>query len=351
MFQDFITKYAINSTYRNDVNGMRKKLAQSSPLKLSKGQISDIQKFYKKVAGHAVPTLWHQYFYSRNGLWSEQYVPTCFYHKELIYRLNNYQFRHAYVDKGVFDIFFPDVNRPKTIIKNLNGYFYDEKSPISKHDAIERCKEIDEAIIKPSQEGMWGKGVKLITSNQGVDFGRLFDQYGQNFIIQQRVSQNDQLSMLNPTSLNTLRVLSYRHGDEVYILYAVVRIGRIGQNIDNETAGGINADVDIEKGCILECAYGTPAEKKILKTDCGTELKGFMIPAFGKVLDNVRKLHTRLPYFNLVGWDWGIDSNEEPVLIEWNRCPDLSQTAHGPAFGQLTEMIIKDTLSKKDTRF
>lgn len=318
---------------------------------LTKGQKRDIQNFYRKIAGTTVPTYWHEYFYSRNGFFSVNYVPTSFYHKELIYRLNNYHLRHAYVDKGIFDVFFPDVNRPRTIVKNLNGYFYDAERPISRSEALERCQSITQAIIKPSQEGMWGQGVNLLLAENNVDYNALFNKYGKNFIIQQRVEQHEQMERLNPTSLNTLRVLSYRHGDEVMILYAVVRIGRLGKNIDNETAGGINADVDIASGRIIECAFGTPSEKKIMFTDCGTELKGYSISSFSKVIRLVKELHLRLPYFNIVGWDWGIDSQGEPILIEWNRCPDLSQTAHGPAFGEMTEMIIKDTLTLKDSRF
>ena len=351
MITGLITKYGIRQTEKRDIAGMKRKLAMCESVGLTKGQKSDIQSFYKRVAGTTVPTYWHEYFYSRNGNFSVRYVPTCFYHKELIYRLNDYHFRHAYVDKCIFDVFFPDVNRPQTIVKNMNGYFYDAERPLTREEALERCHTIGQAIIKPSQEGMWGQGVNLLSAEDDIDYNGLFNKYDKNFIIQQRVEQHEQMGRLNPTSLNTLRVLSYRHGDEILILYAVVRIGRLGKNIDNETAGGINADIDLASGRIIECAYGTPSEKKILFTDCGTRLKGFTIPSFYKVVALVKELHMRLPYFNLVGWDWGIGVQGEPILIEWNRCPDLSQTAHGPALGEMTEMIIKDTMTKKDTRF
>lgn len=351
MIIELITKYGIRKKEADDIANIKGKLSQCDKHPLTNAQIADIQEFYKRLVGHSVPTYWHEYFYSRNENFSVKYIPTSFYHKEIIYRLNNFDFRHAYVDKGIFDVFFPDVNRPKTIVKNMNGYFYDAEKPLTKEDALERCQTIEQAIIKPSHEGMWGQGVKLLSSKDNVDFNALFDKYDKNFIIQQRVEQHEQMSLLNPTSLNTLRVLSYRQGNEVFVLYAVVRIGRLGKNIDNETAGGINADIDLTSGSIVECAYGTPSEKKIMYTDCGTKLKGFCIPSFKKVVTMVKELHMRLPYFNIVGWDWGIDSLGEPILIEWNRCPDLSQTAHGPAFGDMTEEIIKNALTLRDTRF
>lgn len=351
MIQELIIKNGIRLREREDISSIKNKLSKCERISLTQSQKNDIQRFYRRVAGKEVPTYWHEYFHSRNGYFSVEYIPTSFYHKELIYRLNNYKLRHAYVDKGIYDIYFPDVNRPATIVKNINGFYYDASGAITQQEALQRCSGITEAIIKPSQEGMWGEGVNLIKSSDITDYHQLFDKYGKNFIIQERIRQDEQMSLLNPTSLNTIRVLSYRNNDGVFILYTVVRIGRLGKNIDNETAGGINADIDMATGRIKDCAYGTPSEKRIECTDCGTLLKGFEIPSYSKVIAKVKELHERLPYFRLVGWDWGIDSNSEPVLIEWNRAPDLSQTAHGPAFGEMTQMIIKETLKLEDSRY
>lgn len=350
-FTDLYTKYSILRTEQSDIANIKNKLSQSQAAPLSKAQLSDIDSFFKGLVGHSVPTYWHQYFTARNGNFSVRYIPTSFYHKEVIYKLNNFRFRHAYVDKGIYDIYFPDVNRPETIVKSMNGYFYDNAKAISEAEAIERCRNFSEAVIKPTQEGMWGEGVKVLSADELQSPTSLFKEYGTNFIIQKRVNQSSELSQLNPTSLNTLRILSYRQDNEVHILYTVVRIGRLGKTIDNETAGGINADIDLTSGKIIECAYGTPKEKKILQTDNGTVLQGYAIPSFDKVIAKVKELHLRLPYFNIIGWDWGVDADNEPILIEWNRCPDLSQTAHGPAFGDMTEEIIKRASKLQDTRF
>ncbi len=355
-FNTLYLQYSIKVRERADIANIRGKLKQCDRVVLTAAQKGEIQDFYRSICGHEVPTYWHEYFFSRNGHFSPLYIPTSFYHKEIIYRLNNFNFRHAYVDKGVYDIYFPDLNRPKTIVKNMNGYFYDDHQAITRAEALERCRNLQGAVVKPTLEGMWGQGVRVFASREGqvddkLSVEQLFESYGKNFIIQEKVRQHTEMARLNPTSLNTLRILSYRQEDSVQILYAVVRIGRAGQCVDNETAGGINADIDLATGSILDCAYGTPAEKRIPATDNGTVLRGFQIPAFQKALDIVRAMHLRLPYFNLVGWDFGIDETGEPVMIEWNRAPDLSQTAHGPAFGSHTEQILRHALAMKDTRF
>lgn len=341
---------------RHDIQNIREKLKQCDIKPLSTSQKKDIESYWQKLVNKKIPYYWHEYFYSRNDFFSVQYVPTCLYHSDVVFQLNYRPFASAYVDKNLYDIYFSDVLRPKTIIKNINGFFYDDSKAISVEEAVARCKNLSGAVIKPSLDGMWGRGVKVFSSQNGQIEGmwtveKLIKDYGSNFIIQEKVEQHRLMSKLNHTSLNTLRVLSFRRGTEVFILYAVVRIGRKGKSVDNETAGGINADIDLNRGKVISCAYGTPGEKKIYTTDCGMVLKDFEIPAFHQVLDIVKELHLRLPYFQIVGWDFGIDLDGRPVMIEWNRAPDLSQTAHGPAFGEMTEMIFKECRCHPDSYF
>ena len=327
------------------------------PMKpLTKGQEADVQAFFKKHIGREVPTYWHQYLYSRNGLWSEKYIPASIYNSEIIWRLNKFHFRHAYTDKGFYDTLFHDMNRPRTIVKNVNGYYYDDQLPLSEGEAIERCSNLKEAIIKPTLGGTWGEGVKLIQSTNGTvtnmnsSVKDLFASYKQSFIVQERLEQHPDMAKLNPTSLNTIRVMSYRRGDEIVILYAIVRIGRNGQVIDNETAGGIKADIDLQTGRIKGCAMGGPKEPQMPLTDVGTPTDGYQIPCFDKILEVVKEMHFRLPYFDLVGWDMSVDKDGNPTLIEWNRAAELSQAAHRPAFGDLTEEILTDAMHRENSR-
>lgn len=350
----FMTQYRQKVWWNEDVDDIKKKLSQCDIKPLSDSQKKEIEAYWHGLTGMKSPTYWHEYFYSRNGQFSLQYVPTCLYHYKILYHLNFRPFTMAYIDKCLFDWYFPDVHRPQTVIRNINGYFYDDKKAITKEEALERCQELKDVVVKPSLIGKWGRGVKLFSVENGIvsdgePISQLLEGYDKNYIIQQKVEQHEALSRLNPTSLNTIRVLSYRQGDEVFVLYAVVRIGRKGKTVDNESAGGINADIDLATGKIRKCAYGTPAEKQIMTTDVGTVLDGFQLPSVPEVLATVKELHRRLPYFNLVGWDFGIEKDGKPVMIEWNRAPDLSQTAHGPAFGEMTEEIVHFAQTQPDS--
>ena len=335
-----------------------KKSMKLCPMKpLTKGQEADIKAYFKKHLGREVPTYWHQYLYSRNGIYSEKYIPASVYVSSIIYRLNDFQYSAAYVDKGFYDTLFPDVNRPRTFVMNVNGFYYDDRNPITKEEAVYRCSNIEDAVIKPSVFGTWGEGVKLFHADNGfipemnMSVADLFAQYKKGFIVQSKLEQHPDLARLNPTSVNTIRVMSYRKEDEVIILYAVIRIGRLGKVVDNETAGGIKADIDLQTGRIKGPAFGSPTEKNMPQTDSGAVLDGYLIPSFPQVLDFVKNLHLRLPYFRMIGWDISVDTDGNPVMIEWNRSAELSQVAHGPAFGDYTEEILATALKERNTRY
>ena len=190
--------------------------------------------------------------------------------------------------------------------------------------------------------------VNGISNHDGATIEAILDHYGSNFLIQERVRQHERMSALNPTSVNTLRIVTYRSGLEILIIYVVIRIGRAGQVIDNQCAGGISAIVD-NKGRLGKYAYGGYNEDGITKTDTGIILEGYEIPSFDKAIEAVKKQHYHLPFFDIIGWDIAIDDEGDPVVLEWNANVGLSQSAYGPGFGEYTERIIKELWPRKNS--
>lgn len=321
--------------------------------KLTKEQKQEIEDFYVSMTGKKVPLSSHEYFYSRTGVYSKEYVPKGFYTVELLPKANKVKYRDAYADKNMVDVFLPNVKHPHTVLKRMNSYYYFEGKAVSEEEAIKKCSNLQDCIIKPALEYS-GKGVCAlevkdgITSIDGLNIKSLFSKYGENFQIQKRLKQHERMKMLNPTSVNTIRILTYRSGMEILPIYSVVRIGRMGQVIDNQCAGGMSAIIG-DDGKLGKYAYGGYSENDILKTDTGTVLEGFEIPSYHQALETVKRLHYQLPFFNLIGWDVAIDEVGDPVIIEWNVNTGLSQSAFGPGFGKYTERIIRELWPRKNS--
>ena len=338
--------------YIRQVNGNFQKL--SHKVDLTKEQKRAIQDFYVPLVGCEVPTDWHRYFYARTGVFSVKYIPTSLYRLELTGRLNQLPWCVPFSDKNLNDILLPDMKQPHTHLKNRNGYFFVENKAVSLEDAVDQCANIGDVIIKPTLTSH-GKGVKKlhvengIVDAKGTKLKDLLSDYGKNFLIQDLVKQHSAMSALNPDSVNTIRIVTYRKGMEVFVLYAAIRIGRVGQQIDNESAGGISAKINMD-GTLCKFAYGAPGQDKIELTDTGVKLEGYQVPSFEKTVAVVKEQHLNLPFQDLIGWDICIDAAGEPVMLEWNTTPELSQSAVGPAFGDYTEMVIKDAMSRPNSR-
>ena len=356
VFRRVIGKLKMVLAYRLNDNVIKRGYSNLSvKKKLTREQKREIQSFYKGIIGKKVPLYSHEYFYSRTGVFSKEYIPKSLYHVELQPKANMVPYRNAYADKNMVDVLLPDVKHPHTILKRMNGYFYFENQPVSKQEAISLCQNISHAIIKPVLNHS-GKGVKGLEINEGITnldgwtVEQLFEKYGNNFQIQDRLKQHEKMNQLNATSVNTIRILTYRSDMEILLIYSVVRIGRQGQVVDNQSAGGISAIIG-EDGKLGKYAYGGHSDDRVEKTDSGTVLEGFEIPSYFEAIETVKRLHYRLPFFNLIGWDVAIDEEGDPVIIEWNADPGLSQSAYGPGFGKYTERILRELWPRVNSRY
>lgn len=320
---------------------------------LTKEQKKEIQDFYSNLLGYHIPLDYHKYFTSRTGIYSKLYFPTSIYKTDIVGRLNVYPLKRAYTDKNISDIILPNIHQPKVFLKNMNGYFYFEGKPVDRNDAIQLCSNLGEVIIKPSLTGR-GIGVSKITIQNGLtnldekSIQEVFDVYKEDFLIEELVHQHPLMTALNPSSINTIRIVTYRNDMEIVVVYTVIRIGRKDKPIDNESAGGISTII-YQDGTLGKYAYGSPGNDNIEFTDSGVRLEGYMIPSFSNAIDMVKKAHYQLPYFKLMGWDIAIEEDGTPTMIEFNTTPDLSQSANGPAFGEYTEMILKEAKSRNNT--
>lgn len=323
--------------------------------KLTEAQAKEVKTYYKKMTGIDVPLTFHEYFYSRTGVYSKEYMPVGLFEADLIGRANQWKrLSPAYSDKNMDEIYLPHILHPVTILKNINGYFYYKGRPVSKEEAISLCGNIESAIIKPSMQSK-GKGVNFLNVKNGITnlgektIEEVFNEYHVNYLIQEKVTQHNAISALNPSSVNTIRIMTYRSGMEVIVVYAVIRIGRSGQIIDNQSAGGISTVIH-EDGRLGKYAFGVAGDDKIEKTDSGIVLENYKIPGFSKAIEAVKKSHFDLPFFDIVGWDISINENEEPVLIEWNGNAGPSQTACGTGLGKYTDKILSELMPRKNTR-
>ncbi len=293
-------------------------------------------------------------FYSRfNGIHSDKYIPMDLYYFYILPALNRYDFKNAYTDKNIFKLLFHDVNQPETIAKNMNGIFYVSDSIIvSEEEFFQFAGSIkEECIIKPTVCTCNGIGVaKLITDNK-IEQEQQIRSYKNNFIIQKKVKQHSVMNKLNESSLNTLRVFTYRTLDgkiEYMTGKTFGRYGGKGAIMDNGSAGGGIFDVDEDGNVADHVVFFKKMQNKSF-SELG--IKNLRVPNLDLVKEMVVSLHQRLPHFDFVGWDIAIDEKGEPMLIEFNLEPSVegTQMVSGPFFEKyLDEILFRISKVQKD---
>ena len=151
----------------------------------------------------------------------------------------------------------------------------------------------------------------------------------QLLLLEEPIIQHDKMNELNPSSVNTCRLVSIMNKkDEVTILASFIRIGNGSNVVDNFNSGGMTAKVDVNTGKIIENAVnkeGHVFEKHPLS---GTMINGFEIPYFNEAKKLVKEAARRSKNVRYVGWDVAI-TNNGPLLVEGNQYPghDIYQVA------------------------
>lgn len=304
---------------------------------------------YWKKYGYKPAKYWYQIFCDADQKVDPRYIPDDLYYGEMIPYFSNSQFRRFGEDKCYHDIWFPDVKRPETICKNIAGVYYTpDMNPISFGEAIDLALQYrNECLIKPSIDSGEGRLIQFFAPGDlSKDaLKKAFAGMSANFIMQAVVKQHPDIAKLNPSSVNTIRVVSFFFEGEVHILSCILRVGAPNAKVDNIGAGGYACPIQVD-GYLTPRAVNRKAEW-VEENRVGIKFADIKVPEFDKVIEVVKVSHKRLAHFKLIGWDMSVDMEGEPVMIEYNTCPGSNQISCGPTFGDLTERVLDEFFIKR----
>lgn len=196
-----------------------------------------------------------------------------------------------------------------------------------------------QVIAKPSH-GEQGHGVIVLTPES--DLNSFINSIGETeYVVEGRVENCRELKELNPSSLNTLRVVTLidKIGN-VHILGAWLRVGVLGKVVDNWGAGGVGYNVDIHSGVIDRLGRDKKNNPYLFHPGTNKCMVGFKIPKFDFVIEQVKMMAEVAPYARYVGWDIAI--TEDGIdLIEMNLPPghDMMQSFENPIYETIKKFI------------
>lgn len=242
----------------------------------------------------------------------------------------------------------------KAGIKNkadLFCYYNPELYIAENHDiaydtlTVIRClksKSVHACVIKAT-ESSHGDNVFVIKSITYYETDAILEKYDSThikmssllskepLIFESLIHQTDQLSQINPSSVNTVRFMTTLMPDGTAKTIATfIKIGRAGKCVDNAGDGGnVDACIDVETGEIKYAIQydGWRNTKDIEKhPDTNVQINGIVIENWDAIKKNVEQYQQALPFVKAAGWDIAI-TDDGPVVIEvndmWDRTGQL----------------------------
>lgn len=319
--------------------------------KLSAEQKKAVDDKYKKY-GFSYSYATHELVYSVTGKFYPDIVPEDMFRTEIEIYLNDINSKYVLSDKNYFNIFMRDIKFPCSIVRNIEGVFYDhEYNIITKEKALEIINEYDKVVYKPSMENGIGKGVELVDTTKQFPL-----EYGKkNYVIQKVLRQHSALAKLNESSVNVCRMCTAFIDGQVVVLTAALRIGAKGAFNDNSISSdgmgmivvGIDENGKLKERGYFSCGLSTPCNSD------GVEFSGYEIPNFDKMVAVAKKGHALYPKIKFIAWDLCVDENGDIVCMEYNvKGPGVLyyQYVNGPLFGEYSEKILDYAANEKKKR-
>lgn len=195
-------------------------------------------------------------------------------------------------------------------------------------EAIQRNAEVANAflsgpagkVVLKYSRGQSGKQVSVCeTSSLTPETLIRKMREGSYDLMEEYIIQHEALMSLSPSAVNTVRIVTQFHNNQVIIVTCRLRIS-INNAVDNASVGGAVVPLHPDTGKVI----GPGIYADITKPDefthpvTGIDFIGFQVPFWSECIALVKQAAKRIPENRSIGWDVAI-TNEKPVLIEGNH--------------------------------
>lgn len=272
------------------------------------------------------------YSLHRYGVNFIEYFVYEFYKKNYIGRslINNLRIQYGYCeqvnDPNVRELFDNKVETYKHFKPFYKRDVVAVITPDNQNEFQDFLKKHKSFIFKPLR-GVCGRGIKIYRdfNEDPVSFLSKALSNGP-FIVEEIIEQSPEMSVLHQESINTVRVATFKIGNEITIYGAALRMG-VGKSIvDNAGSGGIFCHINHSYGFVDSYGKDYLGNKYIYHPDTKIELLGFNIPEWDELQTQVKKAAQVLDGATVISWDWAysksgwvmLEANDvgEPLLIQ-----------------------------------
>lgn len=237
---------------------------------------------------------------------------------------------------------------------NFNHNFkkYVQRECYSKENTLEEITKFiknNKEIMKKPISGLGGANVEKLQTKDIKDISIFYETMKQeNFLIEEVIKQHKEWAKLNPSSINTIRVVTKCVNGKSDILFAAARIGTSNSVVDNFHSGGVGVNINITKGILQGKAIDKKNNESEFTPSTNIKVDGYEIPYWNEIIKMTKSAAKVNQNVNIVGWDVAITPTG-PVIIEGNRGPgmDLIQVLLKRGVKPDLEKVKKEILQER----
>lgn len=176
---------------------------------------------------------------------------------------------------------------------------------------------VERIIVKPV-DSSFGKGVRILSGKLSKEqFEQLQRETVSGFLLEEYIVQHEELSRFNESSVNTVRMPTFLFGQDVEVIYPMLKLGRKGSVVDNAGSGGILCLLDAKTGKVIT-ACDELGKHYTEHPDSHLQFIGYQVPKWDEAVAFAKELALRVPSNRYTGWDIALTNNGW-VLVEANR--------------------------------
>jgi len=274
--------------------------------------------YYLKFSMHPLDYFYFN-VYENPDFNPSEYASTLFMYR-FHRKLNNKRYNKYFLNKILFHQRFESLMGHKYLdlrkanLRELRDWILNRNPELL---IIKEMKSVGGFGVKRVNVGISGEDVFIddIPLVEKLVFLKQFD------LMEEFVCQHELINILNPSCLNTIRVVTVLdREDQVNIIGAVLRLG-VSNDIDNFHSGGIAVRINLETGYLEGKGFRlAPSEQEYYEAHPVTQIKfdGYKLPHWGLLIETVIKACMVIPEVRTVGWDVAITQNGVS-LIEGNN--------------------------------
>ena len=274
---------------------------------------------------------------------------------ELFKKYNDRMYLQYFEDKAIFNKKFDKfVKRDWVMVGEGMLYGDIEGTALTEDDKVagvdlEEFKEFlsdkEYIMVKPIDQSC-GHGIEKIKVADR-DPEELYDYLLRSGkpLCEEVVVQDETMSLLNSSSVNTIRVTTILKDGDARIVSGGIRMGRDGNIVDNFNSGGLGVIYDRKTGIVISDGFDRARNVYETVPESGIKLKGFQIPQWENIVAMIKEAALVVPQVGYVGWDVCVSRDHGPLLIEGNSFPG-QDNAQEPKLNAGTYRAVLEALEE-----